>query len=119
MLKKRLLRGSSWAFGERLGGDVIGLITSGLLERMLSAFYRRSPASGVRLRTYRGRCGDGRSHRTAKRDHCADRQEDGRDVDPRELLPRVVPEGPLEPVSDPRSSTEDGSQEVRLGETLG
>jgi O-antigen/teichoic acid export membrane protein len=35
-LKRRLLRGSSLAFGERLGGAVIGLVTNGLLARMLS-----------------------------------------------------------------------------------
>jgi hypothetical protein len=52
---------------------------------------------------------------------------------PRELLPLIVPEGPLEPVIKPRlggtspvfqrlasrSSTEDIGQEVRRGETLG
>jgi hypothetical protein len=96
------------------------------------AFYDRSSAGGVRLRTYGGR-GGGRNHRTAKRDHGADRQEAGRDVDPRELLPLVVPEGSLEPISDPqrggafpvfqrlasRGSAEDVGQEVRRGETLG
>ena len=95
------------------------------------ALYDRSPAGGVRLRTYRGR-GGGCNHHTAKRDNGADRQEAGRDVDPRELLPLVVPEGPLEPFSDSRrggtspvfqrlalrSSTEDVGQEVRRGETL-
>ncbi len=97
------------------------------------AFCGRSPAGGVRLRTYEGRRGGSRNHRTAKRDHGADRQEAGRDVDPRELLPLIVPEGPLEPVIKPRlggtspvfqrlasrSSTEDIGQEVCRGETLG
>jgi hypothetical protein len=95
------------------------------------AFYFRIPAGGVRLRTYGGR-GGGRNHRTAKRDRSVDCHEAGRDVDPVELLPLVVPEGSLEPVSDrrrggtspvlqplaSRSSTEDVGQEVRRGETL-
>jgi hypothetical protein len=96
------------------------------------AFHRRSPAGGARLRTYGGRRGD-RNHGTAERDHEADRQETDRDVNLRELIPLVVPEGPLEPVSGSRQggtssvfqrlasrrSTEDVGQEVRRGETLG
>src|SRR5215203_5801561 len=95
--------------------------------------YRRSPAGGAGLRTYGGRRGGGRNHGSAEHDHGADRQEAGWDMDPRELLPLVVPEGPLEPVSAPRRggtspvsqrlasrrSTEDLGQEVRRGETLG
>jgi hypothetical protein len=88
---------------------------------------------GATKDTSRGCCrGGGRNHRPAKRDHSADCQEAGRDVNPRELLPLVVPEGSLEPVSDrrrggtspvlqrlaSRSSTEAVGQEVRRGETL-
>jgi hypothetical protein len=142
--KERLPRGSSWAFGERLGGAVIGLVTNGLLARLLSP-----PESGAYFPVLSGRTrrviytvlgigvlgtlGGGRNHRTAERDHGADRQEAGRDVDPRELLPFVVPVGPFEPVSAPRRggkspvfrrlasrrSTEDVGWEVRRGETLG
>jgi O-antigen/teichoic acid export membrane protein len=36
LLKKRLLRGSSWAFGGRLGGAATGILTNALLARMLS-----------------------------------------------------------------------------------
>jgi hypothetical protein len=96
------------------------------------AFYRRSPAGGARLQTCGGR-GGGRNHGMAERNHGADRQEADRGVDPRELLPLVVPESPLEPVSAPRRgdtspvfqrlasrrSTEDLGQEVRRGETVG
>jgi hypothetical protein len=172
--KERLPRGSSWAFGERLGGAVIGLVTNGLLARLLSppesgAYFPvlsmislralvgslglpkavvRCIAENLTLdqfgRTRRviytvlgigvlGTLGGGRNHRTAERDHGADRQEAGRDVDPRELLPFVVPVGPFEPVSAPRRggtspvfrrlasrrSTEDVGWEVRRGETLG
>src|SRR5215211_7461718 len=69
------------------------------LTRLL--FYFRIPAGGVRLRTYGDR-GGGRNHRSAKRNHSADCQEADRNVDPRELLPLVVPEVSLEPVSDRR-----------------
>ena len=97
------------------------------------AFYRRRPAGGAGLRRCGGRRGGVRNYGTAERDHGADRQEADRDVDPRELFPLVVPEGPLEPVSAPRRgstssvfrrlawrrSTEDVGQEVHRGETLG
>jgi O-antigen/teichoic acid export membrane protein len=36
LLKKRLLRGSSWAFGGRVGGAATGVLTNALLARMLS-----------------------------------------------------------------------------------
>ena len=36
LLKKRLLSGSAWAFGGKVGGAAIGVVTNGLLARMLS-----------------------------------------------------------------------------------
>lgn len=36
LLRRRLLSGSAWAFGGKLGGAVIGVVTNGLLARMLS-----------------------------------------------------------------------------------
>lgn len=36
LLKKRLLSGSTWAFGGKVGGAAIGVVTNGLLARMLS-----------------------------------------------------------------------------------
>lgn len=36
LLKRRLLSGSTWAFGGKVGGAAIGVITNGLLARMLS-----------------------------------------------------------------------------------
>src|SRR5687767_1482072 len=35
-LKKRLLSGSTWAFGGKIGATAIGVVTNGLLARMLS-----------------------------------------------------------------------------------
>ena len=35
-LKRRLLSGSAWASGGRVGGSMLGIITNGLLARMLS-----------------------------------------------------------------------------------
>jgi O-antigen/teichoic acid export membrane protein len=36
LLRRRLLSGSAWAFGGKIGGAVIGVVTNGLLARMLS-----------------------------------------------------------------------------------
>ena len=35
-LKRRLLSGSTWAFGGKIGGAAVGIVTNGLLARMLS-----------------------------------------------------------------------------------
>jgi len=35
-LKRRLLSGSTWAFGGKIGGAVVGIVTNGMLARMLS-----------------------------------------------------------------------------------
>lgn len=36
LLKRRLLSGSTWAFGGKVGGATVGVVTNGLLARMLS-----------------------------------------------------------------------------------